>query len=155
MIIQNANIDILGGLFDKWMDNQLPIPKWTPLILPDDILTEELSPASPTPTDDEGNGVRNNNNDNPLEDMTSDDPDDSNKSSTNSTPSTSIVPHLPTHPGCRGGHQMVIDSACQVNISFFLKYTAVFNFADIIAFAGPLLVWWMGWNPRFGRLLGI
>ena len=121
MIIQNANLDILGGLFDKWMDNQLPIPKWTPLILPDDILTEELSPASPSPTDDEGNGVRNNNNDNPLEDMTSDDPEDSNKSSTNSTPSTSIVPHLPTHPGCRGGHQMVIDSACQVNIIFSPK----------------------------------
>ena len=152
LLFKNTNLKIPGGLFDKWMDNQLPIPKWTPLILPDDILTEELSPASPTPTDDEGNGVRNNNNDNPLEDMTSDDPDDSNKSSTNSTPSTSIVPHLPTHPGCRGGHQMVIDSACQVCIDLFQRLPADFICDDI---AGPLLVWWMGWNPRFGRFLGI
>jgi len=128
------------GLFDKWMDNQLPIPKWTPLILPDDILTEELSPASPTPTDDEGNGVRNNNNDNPLEDMTSDDPDDSNKSSTNSTPSTSIVPHLPTHPGCRGGHQMVIDSACQV-LYLFGGWDGTRDLADFWAFDIPTSKW--------------
>jgi hypothetical protein len=46
-----------GGLFDKWMDGQLPIPEWTPLILPDEILCEELSPTSPTPTDDGGGGV--------------------------------------------------------------------------------------------------
>ena len=45
-----------GGLFDKWMDGQLPIPEWTPLILPDEILCEELSPTSPTPTED-GGGV--------------------------------------------------------------------------------------------------
>ena len=46
-----------GGLFDKWMDGQLPIPEWTPLILPDEILCEELSPTSPTPTEDGGGGV--------------------------------------------------------------------------------------------------
>ena len=39
------------------MDGQLPIPEWTPLILPDEILCEELSPTSPTPTDDGGGGV--------------------------------------------------------------------------------------------------
>ena len=38
------------------MDGQLPIPEWTPLILPDEILCEELSPTSPTPTED-GGGV--------------------------------------------------------------------------------------------------
>ena len=118
--IKNNFFKIPGGLFDKWMDNQLPIPRWTPLILPDEILTEELSPASPTPTDDEGNGRNNNNDNNPLEDMTPDDPEDSNKSSTNSTPSASNLPHLPTHPGCRGGHQMVIDSAQQVIINYLI-----------------------------------
>ena len=101
------------------MDNQLPLPKWTALILPDEILTEELSPASPSPTDDMNEG-RNNNNE-PLEDMTPDDPEDSNKSSTNSTPSASHLPHLPTHPGCRGGHQMVMDSVKQVSWS---KYSS-------------------------------
>ena len=39
------------------MDGQLPIPEWTPLILPDEILCEELSPTSPTPTEDGGGGV--------------------------------------------------------------------------------------------------
>ena len=39
------------------MDGQLPVPEWTPLILPDEILCEELSPTSPTPTDDGGGGA--------------------------------------------------------------------------------------------------
>lgn len=97
------------------MDNQLPLPKWSPLILPDEFLIEELSPASPSPT--EYLGVRNNNNmDNNLEaDLTS---EDSNKSvSEISSPSGSGL-SLPNFPGCRGGHQMVMDSENQLVYMF-------------------------------------
>ena len=36
---------------ENWLGGQLPVPSWTPLILPDEILSEELSPQSPTPTE--------------------------------------------------------------------------------------------------------
>ena len=97
-----------GGLFDKWLDDQLPIPLWNALILPDEFLSEELSPQSPTPTEE---GHRNNNN---YADDT--DNEDSNKSSATSTPSNALTLTIPTHPGCRGGHQMDMDSQNQVMI---------------------------------------
>ena len=97
------------GLFDTWLNDQLPVPIWTPLILPDEFLSEELSPQSPTPTED---GPRNNNN---YDDT---DNEDSNKSSATSTPSNTVSLTIPTHPGCRGGHQMVMDSVNQVRYCF-------------------------------------
>ena len=99
------------GLFDTWLNDQLPVPIWTPLILPDEFLSEELSPQSPTPTED---GPRNNNN---YDDT---DNEDSNKSSATSTPSNTVSLTIPTHPGCRGGHQMVMDSVNQVYRGFGL-----------------------------------
>jgi len=134
---------IEGGLFDKWMDGQLPIPEWTPLILPDEILCEELSPTSPTPTEDGGGGVagpgpggRNNNNDvvddQNLEVMTSES-EDSNKSSALSSPSSSNAPAIPSHPGCRGGHQMVINSDNQV-LYLFGGWDGNRDLADFWAF---------------------
>ena len=107
------------------MDCQLPVPEWTPLILPDEILCEEMSPTSPTPTEDGGGagpGGRNNNNDavddQNLEVMTSES-EDSNKSSALSSPSSSNATAIPSHPGCRGGHQMVINSDNQVRMKMF------------------------------------
>ena len=126
------------GLFDNWLGGQLPVPSWSPLILPDEILSEELSPQSPTPTEvcfiqsyqlsclftrklnicNNGflkiflfpqDGQRNNNN---YDDT--DNEGESNKSSTTSTPSNALTLTIPTHPGCRGGHQMIMDSRNQV-----------------------------------------
>lgn len=114
---------ITDGLFDSWMNLQQPVPKWTALILPDDYFTEELSPASPSPIEDEGN--RNNN----MEDETQSEAE----SSTTSTPSTSNAIALPTHPGCRGGHQMVMDSAHQVNKIIIERIGASEGRADDIA----------------------
>ena len=51
MMIQFYNFYFSDGLFDNWLGGQLPVPSWTPLILPDEILSEELSPQSPTPTE--------------------------------------------------------------------------------------------------------
>ena len=65
-----------------------------------------------------GPGGRNNNNDvvddQNLEVMTSES-EDSNKSSALSSPSSSNATAIPSHPGCRGGHQMVINSDNQVS----------------------------------------
>ena len=69
-----------------------------------------------------GPGGRNNNNDvvddQNLEVMTSES-EDSNKSSALSSPSSSNAPAIPSHPGCRGGHQMVINSDNQVSEFYF------------------------------------
>ena len=53
-----------------------------------------------------------------LEVMTSES-EDSNKSSALSSPSSSNAPAIPSHPGCRGGHQMVINSDNQVSELIF------------------------------------
>jgi hypothetical protein len=121
---------IEDGLFDSWMNLQQPVPKWTALILPDDYFTEELSPASPSPIEDEGN--RNNN----MEDETQSEAE----SSTTSTPSTSNAIALPTHPGCRGGHQMVMDSAHQV-LYLFGGWDGNRDLADFWAFHIPSAKW--------------
>ena len=45
--------------------------------------------------------------------------EDSNKSSALSSPSSSNATAIPSHPGCRGGHQMVINSDNQVSELIF------------------------------------
>jgi len=115
---------IHNGLFDTWLNDQLPVPIWTPLILPDEFLSEELSPQSPTPTED---GPRNNNN---YDDT---DNEDSNKSSATSTPSNTVSLTIPTHPGCRGGHQMVMDSVNQM-LYLFGGWDGNRDLADFWAF---------------------
>lgn len=117
---------IQNGLFDNWLGGQLPVPSWTPLILPDEILSEELSPQSPTPTED---GPRNNNNN--YDDT--DNEGESNKSSTTSTPSNALTLTIPTHPGCRGGHQMIMDSQNQV-LYLFGGWDGNRDLADFWAF---------------------
>ena len=97
------------------IDSQLPTPKWTALILPDEILCEEQSPASPTPTEDGGAAEPGSVLE--LDEMISEESseDQSKKTSADSSPRIANAPALPTHPGCRGGHQMIIDSANQVS----------------------------------------
>ena len=83
-----------------------------------------------------GPGGRNNNNDvvddQNLEVMTSES-EDSNKSSALSSPSSSNAPAIPSHPGCRGGHQMVINSDNQVSVFFLIKYGILGVFFAILA----------------------
>ena len=51
---------ISDGLFDEWINAQKPSPRWTPLILPeetlaDDLLSGNASPAVQTPLANSGN----------------------------------------------------------------------------------------------------
>ena len=83
-----------------------------------------------------GPGGRNNNNDavddQNLEVMTSES-EDSNKSSALSSPSSSNAPAIPSHPGCRGGHQMVINSDNQVSEFYLDKCGILGIFFAILA----------------------
>lgn len=125
---------IEDGLFDDWIGGQQPVPCWNALILPDEYLSEELSPASPsqTPIATPGNlspeaehavvlrgpvaeiniadGARPPPPPLPLPAVGAQPPTGGEESS----PSSSNAVALPVQPGCRGGHQMVIDSGNQM-----------------------------------------
>ena len=130
------------GLFDEWINEQEPSPRWTPLILPDETLADDLfsgnaSPATQTPLANSGNitpddenqagdgynvavgqpavGEDNSNDASAAVDRggTSNEGD---SGGAQSISHSSAVPSLPTQPGSRGGHQMVIDSSSQVSL---------------------------------------
>ena len=128
----------LDGLFDEWINEQMPSPKWTPLILPEDTLAEDLlsgnaSPAIQTPVANSGNitpdddnqaldrgsadlrpqvGEENVNEHNNIRDNLG----EGISTAVHTTINSGTNPSLPFQPGSRGGHQMVIDSASQVCI---------------------------------------
>ena len=128
---------ISDGLFDEWINAQKPSPRWTPLILPeetlaDDLLSGNASPAVQTPLANSGNITPDNDNHILIRepaDVETDDrenvsaasevggssvesmrpfPQTDNNSAINTQP-------LPLQPKSRGGHQMVIDSSTQVS----------------------------------------
>ena len=115
----------------------MPSPRWTPLILPEDTLADDLlsghaSPAIQTPAANSGNITPDDDNQ-ALERESSDAGPHSRDEDVNirtevrdnlgegvltavqSTINSGATPSLPSQPGSRGGHQMVIDSAAQVS----------------------------------------
>ena len=102
------------GLFDPWIESQLPQPIWTALILPDCDApppNPDDSHAPQTPSSSAHTPISS-----PQENIfpqSDDDDDDSQPPGLVQAPPPPSLP-LPLFPGCRGGHQMVIDSANQV-----------------------------------------
>ena len=126
---------ISDGLFDDWINAQKPSPRWTPLILPeealaDDLLSGNASPAIQTPLANSGNITPDD--DNQMVDRESmeiggqggeninernelgDNSNDRTVHSAAPTSNSGNTPALPLQPGSRGGHQMVIDSSSQL-----------------------------------------
>jgi hypothetical protein len=125
---------ILGGLFEDWINTLEPVPDWQPLILPEDLFQDEISNPSPSQTpivtpenmtpDEEHpaaipassrHHINNNNGGASGDSSISEGPSPSAEFGS-SVPSP-VMP-LPTQPGNRGGHQMIIDSANQVIFIF-------------------------------------
>lgn len=124
-----------GGLFEDWINTLEPVPEWHPLILPEDILTDENSTLSPVQTPLATPDNLTPEDENPAAPMASLQHQDNNSNNNNvsasgdsslsegpsiptrydsltGSPTGPVIP-LPTQPGNRGGHQMVIDSANQ------------------------------------------
>ena len=136
--LSECQLDFSDGLFDEWINLQKPSPRWTPLILPDETLADDLlsgnaSPSIQTPLANSGNITPDDDNQAVEESAAIAGPqvaeDDSHESNsgeggggstignyraTQSSTSRPLVPLLPSQPGSRGGHQMVIDSSTQV-----------------------------------------
>jgi hypothetical protein len=85
------------GLFDPWIESQHPMPKWVPLIAPRDVDDDDVTVT-----------------------VTADSASDS-AASDPSTVAVVTEVNRRTVPGCRGGHQMVIDSASQVSCTFVIR----------------------------------
>ena len=125
---------ISDGLFDEWINAQKPSPRWTPLILPeetlaDDLLSGNASPAVQTPLANSGNITPDNDNHILIRepaDVETDGREDASEVGGSSVESMRLFPQtdsnsaintqpLPLQPKSRGGHQMVIDSSTQVS----------------------------------------
>ena len=140
-------ITFSGGLFDDWMNSQQPIPRWTALILPDEYLSEDLSQDSPVVEDPNAASLNNNEGDpNPPSpaayDFDQHRQQQSENNSADSTPSSSSnnAISLPVQPGCRGGHQLVIDSTNQT-LYLFGGWDGNRDLADLWAYHIPSAKW--------------
>jgi len=127
----------------------MPSPRWTPLILPEDTLADDLlsgnaSPANQTPAANSGNITPDDDNQALERDSSDAGPqsrdenvnernevrDSLGEGVSNAVQSTIIsggTSSLPSQPGSRGGHQMVIDSAAQVSIELESVYISVWS----------------------------
>ena len=115
-------------MFDDWINTQVPSPRWTPLIPPeetlaDDLLSGNASPAIQTPLANSGNITPDDDNQTLERDSvdagTNNEEENANESMRSSAQPTSSLGGfgtLPPQPGSRGGHQIVIDSSSQVSL---------------------------------------
>ncbi|XP_059091782.1 muskelin-like [Tigriopus californicus] len=136
------------GLFDQWIDLQLPTPKWKALILPDDVpkdnvvngssQTPENTPGQVSPNDDspedqerrfpvvaqpnpneEAPAIPNQEADRSASsDQASTRPLHNQSNQTTSPEFRNLNSLGPNRPSCRGGHQMVIDVSTQTIYMF-------------------------------------
>jgi hypothetical protein len=119
-------------MFEDWINTLEPVPEWHPLILPEDVYQDEISTSSPlqtplvtpenmTPEEEHPGGLpvssQNNNNNNmgaSNDSSLSEGPSPSAEFGSSVSSPVNLAMQLPSQPGNRGGHQMVIDSANQV-----------------------------------------
>lgn len=120
-----------AGYFEDWINTLEPVPEWNPLILPDDLFQDETSNASQTqtpivtpenrtPEEEHPGPLPPNNNNNNVNMAASGDSSLSEGPSPSAEFGSSLsspLLQLPTQPGNRGGHQMVIDSSNQVRLN--------------------------------------
>eukprot|EP00095_Tigriopus_kingsejongensis_P008585 maker-scaffold446_size168061-snap-gene-0.25 protein:Tk08585 transcript:maker-scaffold446_size168061-snap-gene-0.25-mRNA-1 annotation:"muskelin isoform x1" len=135
---------VTDGLFDQWIDVQVPRPKWEPRILPDDLLKDDNTtlglattpvntPGQESPENEQGGLIA------PHPQHLLPLPQDAlmqpppvhalapvsgeaesplSDDPSSTPPSCRTSESIPRRPTCRGGHQMVIDVSTQVIYMF-------------------------------------